>query len=465
MLKPALYVSSVPGERRILLLRDGRSAELSVERSGAGPFRHQVCTAQVEQWSPAGNGAYVSLGNEGKAFMGVLPGAAVPKPGERFAVTVVRGACGHLSAAVSRSVALPGPRAVAVSGVRGTVFSNKVRNTAAPSAELLLHHLRRAEVDGVVLREAALSASVDAVVHEARALRQQLDQVLAGDMSCAIRAETWHCAEALAVGRIASAVPADAERLRGYWQAFAPDLTDRISAGEGFPVDHYVDQALEIALSRELSFGSHGNLIFDECASMTAVQVTAFTTNKRDLRYARNLNTAAVIELARLLRLKNIGGPVVIDFLRSDDDPTAAVPEAEMRKAMAEDPAETEVFAPSASGLLEVRRERTGPSLSDIYFEPGHARTVSFDTVTVQLFRTLRDDAEAAPGRVFTVCAHPDYIAWLNARENRRTLLPASIAERTRWRPDASRPEREPYVISGVGDKPARQTETAGQAF
>ncbi len=463
MLKTALYLSGIPGEQRALLLRDGRPIDLSIERMGSQPFRQSLFLAQVEQWAPALGGAFVSLGELGKAFLPAHATGAQYKPGERHIVTVTAAAHSGRPARVSTDIALPGPRIVVVPGHKGIAVSGRMRHKMTPAVELMLHHLRRADLKGIVLRESALAAAPEAVVAEATALSelwallQEHAQTMAapGPITMPdgmpLGQHTWMVADALSQGRVAVSQKETAQQLQQFWRAISSDLAERIGVQEQFVVDNHVDQALETALSRELPFGSHGNLVFEESSIVNAIDVCSFSPLKRGGRHGLNANLAAVGEVARLIRLKGLAGNIIINFLNDDDEVLPPAIEADLRKSLADDPADCEVLGVMAgTSLMHIRRERFGPRLSEIYFDGVRPQVLSFESVSVQLFRTLAEDVAQSPNASFTVCAHPNYIAWLNARDKWRALLPITAPDKLRWRPDPLRDEREPCVLSGA---------------
>jgi Rne/Rng family ribonuclease len=461
MLKNVLCVSATPGEKRAIVLRESRPTELIIQRFGTGPHRGEIYLAQIEQWSPALNGAFVSLGGGMRAFMPASHKLGVTlKPGDKKLVSVMRGSQGEKLARVTLDIAIPGPRLVLLPTQKNVLMSGKTKSKLAHGLQLMTHHLQQAELDSLIIRENALNFPPTAVVEEGRGLHafwaaiveESRQMTEAGKISIGFGSLMWPMADALARGYILVGQKNYCETLKKQWAILSPDLVDRFVYRDSHSVENQIDQAIETALCREIPFGSQGNLIFDEGAAVTSIDINAFSNARQGARHILNANLAAVPEIARLVRLKGIGGTIVIDVIKMVEEPSNTTVETELRKAFADDPAEVEILPVSKFGLIQMTRERLGSSISDLYYDVVAPRQMSFESITVQLYRTLLEDAEESSQSHFTVHAHPAYVSWLNAREHWRSLMPSHLVSRVHWKVDASRSEREPTIVSGSGN-------------
>jgi len=207
------------------------------------------------------------------------------------------------------------------------------------------------------------------------------------------------------------------ERTFDFARQFVPDLLERIEhyPGERPIFDLYgVEDEIQRALRKEVPLKSGGYLIIDQTEAMTTIDVNtgAFlgTRNLEETVYRTNLEAAQ--SAARQLRLRNLGGIVVIDFIDMESaDHRAAVLE-EFRRALARDRTRMTVNGFTALGLVEMTRKRTRESLSHVLCEPcptcdgrGEVRTAR--TICYQILRELLREARAYHAKELRVLASP----------------------------------------------------------
>lgn len=211
-----------------------------------------------------------------------------------------------------------------------------------------------------------------------------------------------------------------------------PDPLERLRAA--FPeapmtadAHHEVDEALEAALDPVVPLPGGGRLVIEQAAALTAIDVDSAGARPAEV------NGAAVVEIARQLRLRNIGGQVVVDFVSGRDrKPLFRLAEA-LKLAVAADPVPTHVFGVSPLGLVELTRERRGPSLGELLCRRSQAATP--ETLALAALRRLLVEALAAPGRILGIRAAPGVAAALaglaaeRAEAERRLGHPLSVRE------------------------------------
>jgi len=132
---------------------------------------------------------------------------------------------------------------------------------------------------------------------------------------------------------------------------------------------YQIESQIELAFQREISLSSGGSIVIDPTEAMTAVDVNSARSTKgkdiEDTAYKTNLEAAK--EIARQLRLRDVGGLVVIDFIDMLDSSHQEKVEAAFRKAVYSDRARVQISNISKFGLLEVSRQRLRPSLNESY--------------------------------------------------------------------------------------------------
>jgi ribonuclease G len=184
--------------------------------------------------------------------------------------------------------------------------------------------------------------------------------------------------------------------------AFLPRLAERIKKYEGRrPVfdQYHIEPALRLAVARRVPLRSGGSLVIDQGEALTAIDVNtgSFTNtgsgNLEDTVTANNLE--ACEEVARQLRLRNIGGIIVIDFVDMDKEGNRRKVWDAFQKALARDRARTNVTKISELGLVEMTRKRTRESLVQLVTEPcptceGAGVVKSVVTVAYEILREVR---------------------------------------------------------------------------
>ncbi|MBP7063060.1 ribonuclease E/G [Ferrovibrio sp.] len=181
-----------------------------------------------------------------------------------------------------------------------------------------------------------------------------------------------------------------------------------------------IESDIDSALSRRVVLPSGGALLFGETDALTAIDVDMAKAARRGNDFdelALRINLEAAEEIARQLRLRGIGGIVVIDFLHMASSAFRAQAVNALRRALARDPAPVKVLGMSALGLVEMTRKRIGEPLSARLFEAcptcdGDGRIPSLPAVQAELIRRAVQEAAASPrGSRFEIRCAPDVAA------------------------------------------------------
>jgi ribonuclease G len=248
------------------------------------------------------------------------------------------------------------------------------------------------------------------------------------------------------------------ERVLKFTMAFLPRFAERIKKYEQRrPIfDHYhIEPQLRLAVSRKVPLRSGGSLVIDQGEALTAIDINtgSFTNtgsgNLEDTVTANNLE--ACEEVARQLRLRNIGGIIVIDFVDMDKEGNRRKVWDAFQKALTRDRSRTNVTKISELGLVEMTRKRTRESLVQMVTEPcptceGAGVVKSVTTVAYEILREVRRsgmlvdnekiDLECAP-RVAEVLSRQerDYLDHLEKRFQKKI----EVVPQKGWKPDQFR--------------------------
>jgi ribonuclease E/ribonuclease G len=366
----AKVVRAIPGLGTILAMADG--TELLLEREKTAPVSGQIVTVQVTK---AARGEKLATAKRDIALTGralihlplnLAPSPQRPKVANCVTQTAAFGGGGEgrgegvFEQAISRKGALPNvpqpPHPVPLpAGARekenraqAVKFSRRLIINEAQRA-VLLSHFAGQPGGWIVRRTAGLADPADLAAEIANLPYQSAPNAfarLAGDNS--LPPPDRILVDGLAAKRTA-------ER---WCAAFAPSLLSRIESGAAV-FDHYdLDSAIEALADARINLPGGGSLIIEPTEALTVIDVNSGSDSN-----ILNANLEAISEIARQLRLRHIGGIVVIDFISMakprDRDRVMAALDA----ALADDPAQTHILPMSAFGLVEMTRERRGPGL------------------------------------------------------------------------------------------------------
>ncbi len=217
---------------------------------------------------------------------------------------------------------------------------------------------------------------------------------------------------------------------------FGPALKDRVVLYDGEkPVfeQYGIEQDIERLLGRRVWLKSGGYLIIDQAEALVAIDVNSGRNtgggggNLSDTIVQTNLEAAA--EIARQLRLRDLGGILVLDFIDMNGQNDRQKVQQAFEREMKRDKSRCKITPISSLGLIEMTRKRTGETINEQMDEPcpycsGHGRLPSAESVSIQIERDLRRLARAQNAEGFLVSCHPQVAGYLvgEAGEDIETL-------------------------------------------
>lgn len=173
-----------------------------------------------------------------------------------------------------------------------------------------------------------------------------------------------------------------------------------------------IGAAVDFALSTHIAITGGGTLIIEPTAALTAIDIdSAGRSANAGRKLALDLNLAAMSEIARQIRLRGIGGNVVIDCLHLRAQPDRKAVEGALKRALKHDPARIDTLPMSRFGLLELVRQRTGPSVAEIHNYPDGS--ASDETLGLAALRRLETEARTNRGAHLTLRTSPTIHDWL----------------------------------------------------
>jgi ribonuclease G len=219
------------------------------------------------------------------------------------------------------------------------------------------------------------------------------------------------------------------EKCLGYARVLVPSLVDRIRLDQG-PAPLFetlgIERDIEKALRRRVWLKSGGYIVIDHTEALVSIDVnTGKYVGKRDFEQTvLKINLESVAEIVRQIRLRDLGGIIIIDFIDMEREEHREQVEKALKRALAEDKARTNVLAISELGLVEMTRKRVRQDLRSLLSMPcpackGSGVVKTDATLAAEIFRATRAKAASDPGRELVVRVHPDLAAYLegDARE------------------------------------------------
>ena len=432
-----ILVNVTPQETRVALVESGMVQELLVERAASRGLVGSVFAGRVARVLPGMQSAFVDVGLERAAFLHVadIRGARESdKPiekllaeGQSVLAQVVKDPIGSKGARLSTQLSIAGRLLVYLPYDPHIGISQKIGDESGRQQlrARLLELLPPEEKGGFIVRTLAETASEEELradleylrklwqaLHE-KSLGAQPPKLLYQDLSLAQRVLRDM------VNPQTSRVVVDSretfQALVAFAEQYMPRVRGRVEhyAGERPLFELYdVETEIERALSRRVALKSGGTLVIDQTEALTTIDVNTggFVGSRSldDTIFKTNLEAAQAI--ARQLRLRNLGGIVVIDFIDMQAEEHRAAVLEELRRALARDRTRVTLNGFTALGLVEMTRKRTRESLAHVLCEPcptcdGRGAVKTAHTVCYEILREVLREARAFPAKEFRVLA------------------------------------------------------------
>ena len=366
---------------RAAVLTDGRLTDLYIDHAGRPSLLGAVFLGRVERIVTGLDAAFVDLGT-GKSGLLIAADARGPKgrverigtllrTGQPVLVQVKADAVGAKGPTLTMDVTLPGRFLVHAPLARGVAVSKRL-GTGPARAELI----RRLESvlvgEGWIARAGAATATPDQLTTEADSLRlawRAIADSVQGPAPALLRAGPDAPTRALVEhGAAAPAITVQGKELLRplvrWCEGMAPDLAGRIAPYDGTPglfEMRDLDSRIAGLVGTRVDLSGGGSLVIERTEALTVVDVNAGERGN-----ALDVNLEAAEEIARQLRLRNVGGIIVVDFvnMKGRSEPERVL--NALAHAVADDPSQTQVYGMSKLGLVEMTRARRGTALADL---------------------------------------------------------------------------------------------------
>ncbi|MFP4080558.1 MAG: ribonuclease G [Ectothiorhodospira sp.] len=465
MMGTEILMNVTPQETRVALVENGVLMELNMERARRRGRVGNIYKGRVSRVLPGMDAAFVDIGQERAAFLHASDVApverdeAVPgepergepihrllREGQDVLVQVIKDPLGTKGARLTTYITVPSRYLVLMPDNRSVGISARIEDEAERARLKASVEALQAETEspfGFIVRTAAEAADPEALRKDMvflnklwQSIRQNAATLAPGTEVYADLPLTQRILRDM-VGVELEKIRVDsretANRVAEFAAQYVPELRDRIEhyPGERPIFDLYnVEGEIQKALERKVELKSGGYLIFDQTEAMTTIDINtgAFVghRNLEETIFKTNLEAAQAI--ARQLRLRNLGGIIIVDFIDMTQEEHKRQVLRSLEKAMEKDHAKNQICDVSPLGLVEMTRKRTRESLEHQLCEPcptcaGRGYIKSAETVCYEMFREIMREARQFDARELLVLAAQSVVDLLLDEES------ASVAQ------------------------------------
>jgi ribonuclease G len=474
-----LIINTRPYETRVAVVENGVVAELHIERETGQELMGNIYRGQVARVLPGMQAAFVDIGLERTGFLyvsdvhrgltdlenamirkasagsgsSVTEESSLPAPvsnisftieellhvGQQIMVQISKEPIGSKGARLTSHVSLPGRHLVLMPTVQHIGISRRIEDTE--ERERLRSLVREMVPDelGVIVRTVSegagrekLQSELDFLLKLWGTVLEAMDRsagpaLLYKDLTVSLRAVRDLFTRE--VDRLVIDSETEFENIVSFIETFAPRLRYSVELYEGEePIyDAYgLEMEISRALEKKIWLKSGGYIVIEMTEALTSIDVnTGSYVGKRNLEETiLKTNMEAVKEIAYQLRLRNIGGLIVIDFIDMERKSSRDRVFSALKEAMKNDRSKTHILRMSELGLIEMTRKRTRENLNRFLEEPcfyceGSGSLKSRQTICYEIFRDLeREAGQPAPGDPVHLTVHPDIEHTLKEEEH-----------------------------------------------
>src|SRR5665213_3216630 len=459
-----LFINVSPGEIRIAEMRDGKLEALRIEPLLGREARPlgDIILGRVSRVVSAMEAAFVEIGMERAGFLPLRDAKLLARhgkdevlisdcvrEGESVLVQVTREPFAEKGAQLSPAIALPGRFLVMTPGKPGIAISRRIENEARRKELLRLGEALRASLPdaGFIFRTAARDASPDELAADARELaevwREISDKRKAARPPMILHSDLGPLERAMRdmAGDVARIVIDDAaalEAARVYCRKAMLDSEARLALA---PRDLFGREGLEDAIaalsSSRVELPCGGWITIEPTQALTAVDVNSgsFTQSGGRDETSLAVNLEAAAEIGRQLRLRDIGGLIVVDFIQLENDEQAKRIVAALKDSLGADGAASRLSPMSEFGIVAITRQRRGRHQTATCAAcDGTGRAPDAAAQAQEILRMIEREAAANPGAELLVIAAPPVADWFAVHDGEvREALSRRGAGRVRF--------------------------------
>lgn len=458
-----ILVNVSPRETRAALVEEGVLQEMFLERANRRGLISNIYKGRVSRVLPGMQAAFVDIGLERTAFLHAsdivhpavgengLPDQPVATgetqdiqslvtAGGEILVQVLKDPLGTKGARLTTFVTIPSRYLVYMPKGRGIGISARIEDETERQRlrEAAALFVRPDAPGGYIVRTAAEGATPDALRADMlfleklwtmlceKAARARPGSLVYEDLPLAVR--VLRDVVSSGVDKVSVDHVDTWQRMTEFARTFMPDMTERIEqySGDRPIFDLYgIEDEIEKSLDRKVPLKSGGYLIFDQTEAMTTIDVNtgAYVGHRTLEETIFRTNLEAAVAIARQLRLRNLGGIIIIDFIDMEEEEHRRQVLQALEKSLMGDHAKNHISSVSPLGLVEMTRKRTRESLEHMLCSPcptceGRGFVKTTETVCYEIFREILRQSRQFEFQELMVLAHQDVIERLLDEES-----------------------------------------------
>ena len=439
-----ILVNVTPQETRVAVVEHGAVQELHIERNSSRGIVGNIYNGRVTRVLPGMQSAFVDIGLDRAAFLHLADiwrlrqSEDAEKPiekllyeGKNVLVQVIKDAIGTKGARLSTQVSVAGRMLVYLPQVSHIGISQRIEDETGRKLlrEKLKHLLPPGEKGGFIVRTMAEAASEQDLLSDIKYLHKLWHDIkeksetgtpglLYQDLTLGYRVLRDFVDDDTA--RVLVDSRETFQKMTGFARIYMANVIGRIHhyVGERPLFDLYgVEDEIEKSLARRVELKSGGYLIIDQTEALTTVDVNTGgfigVRSFDDTIFKTNLEAAQVI--ARQLRLRNLGGIIIIDFIDMENEEHKNAVLIEFKKSLMRDRTHMTVNGFTALGLVEMTRKRTRESLAHILCETcptcqGRSKIRTSQTMCYEILREILRESRQFDAREFRILASQQVI-------------------------------------------------------
>lgn len=462
-MRKEILINSSVGETRIAMLEDGRLVELFTERPEAERMVGDIYLGKVVNVVRGMRAAFVNIGHEQDAFLHFsdigdslqeynafldLEKASenghtnkreyyerpVPKEGQQILVQIIKEPISTKGCRITTELSIPGRYCVLVPSSEMVGVSKKIQSVRERKHLQKLARELRPKGFGLIVRTVAvgrgddeLRADVDNLIKTWRETEKRLKSVKPPSLvykDLGMASSVIRDLFTADIDRVVVDSRKMYQQITNYLQEVSSQSSSKVELHRGKKplFDAFgIEQEIDRSLSRKIWTRSGGYILFDHAEAMTVIDVNSgkYMGRAHHDENALKINLEAAHEIARQLRLRDIGGIVVIDYIDMTDPRCKRRLQDEFRRELRKDRSQSNISQISEFGLIEMTRERVRPSLLFSYSEPcptcdGIGRVISKATVLTRIERWLIRYKFVGNERSLSLKLHPEVVSFLS---------------------------------------------------
>lgn len=454
-------------EKRVVVVEDNKLEEFYIEREEGEQLVGNIYKGRIVNITSAIQAAFVDIGLEKNGFLHVSdvePDVAlsremeeeeqvvnnpIPKPvritdmlkeGQEVLVEVMKAPIGTKGVRLTTNISIPGRHVVLMPSAKLKGVSRKIADRdERMRLKKLLTELKLPADMGIILRTAASGINIKELYREIRHLLWMWKRIqrriritktpgcVHNELDLVLRTVRDSLTEHIT--RVVVDSKREFKRIRKFVSIFLPRFKPRLELYEEAVslFERYgIEKEIEKIFRHKVWLKNGGYIIIDPTEALVTIDVNSgkFVKTKDMEETALMTNLEAAGEIARQLRLRNMGGIVIIDFIDMESATHQKLVLKQLKEATSQDKARINIYPFSNLGLVELTRQRVKESIAREVFQPcpycdGDGRVKSVETIGIEIKRKLQKHT----GKEATINAHPDVCEYLKERVDKRVKL------------------------------------------